>query len=98
MLQRSAVPSLTCSQLLFPPTSNLVEAGHRIRAGSEAATMHSEDSVKLFIGSLHSRDLNMAASIAKVAASTQTVREHLCRPIPSHVHLMPYGWPRLLAA
>ncbi len=36
--------------------------------------MHSEDSVKLFVGSLHARDLNMAAAIAKVAAHIQTVR------------------------
>ena len=35
--------------------------------------MHGEDSVKLFVGSLHARDLNMAASIARVAAHNQTV-------------------------
>jgi len=46
-------------------------------AGSEAATMHGEDSVKLFVGSLHARDLNMAAAIAKVAAHIQTVRHDL---------------------
>ena len=38
--------------------------------------MHGEDSVKLFVGSLHARDLNMAAAIAKVAAQTQTVRHY----------------------
>jgi hypothetical protein len=51
----------------------LPELASRGYAGSDAATMHSEDGVKLFIGSLHSRDLNMAASIAKVAARIQTV-------------------------
>ena len=39
--------------------------------------MHGEDSVNLFVGSLHARDLNMAAAIAKVAAHIQTVRHHM---------------------
>ena len=50
--------------------------------------MHSEDSVKLFIGSLHSRDLNMAASIAKVAACIQTVRQQSTGPnLDATMHL-----------
>ena len=55
--------------------------------------MHGEDSVKLFVGSLHARDLNMAAAISKVAAHMQTVRHgciqapvRMCRIELYHLH------------